>query len=386
MFHESRYMSNKNLLVLSIVAVVTLTWAVFQSQIASSRAKRPQRASFEESYLIQGLDLSSIASIRIGSGEDPLRLVRRGTQFTIASKNDYPADTQKINSLLVDLTDLRISELVTDDAENHESLKVSEENAESLIRFFDSNDTLITGVAIGSRHVVEGGSGPSQRYVRLLSSPNVFLAEDVPTVSDSALEYVNKELLSLENDEITQVAVSAASGPDYVLKASQEGAEAGYLLENPPEGRELDESQAESLVSAFTNVMLQEVYTAEELGQGLNPAGTVVCTLKNEVAYRFELLKKDDKSYARLSADYLGDTQIVKENRVESDEELKAKETKLLARDTAESFTQLHQGWIYEIQQWKADKLLTARDDLLKKIEAPAEAAPDSGAESIPTP
>ena len=378
-------MSNKNLLVLGIVAAVTLAWAVIQSQVASSRAKRPQRASFEESYLIQGLDLSSIASIQIGSGEDALRLVRRGTQFTIASKNDYPADTQKINRLLIDLTDLRISELVTDDAENHDSLKISEENAESLIQFFDASGQLITGVAIGSRHVVEGGTGPSQRYVRLLSNPNVFLAEGVPNVSDSALEYVDKDLLSLDKDEIAQVAVSLRADSGYVLKASQDGAETGYTLEELPEGRELDESQAESLFSAFTTVTLQDLYKAEELGQDLKPAGTVVCTLKNQLAYRLELLKKDEKFYARVSAKFLGDSKIVKENRVESDEELKAKEAKLLALDTAESFTKLHQDWLYKVQSWKAEKLLTAREDLLKDVEAPEEAAPDRNVEPVPT-
>ncbi len=377
-------MSNRNVIVLSIVAAITLIWAVIQSHVANSNANRPQRASFEESYLIQGLDLASIASIRIGTGDDALTLVRQGPQFVVASKQGYPADTEKINRLLIDLTDLRVTELVTDDEENHESLHVTEDNVESLVRFFDQSDTLMTGIAIGSRHIVEGGTGPSQSYVRLLSSSNVFLAQDAPSVEDSAIEYLDRNILDLEGDEIAQVEVSLPDS-SYQVKAGTKDDTAKYVLNRLPEGRELDDTKAGELFSAFASVTLQDVQKAEKFEEGLTPVGTAVCTLKNQVAYSVEVFKKDDTPYVRISAESLDKTQIVKEDRVETDEELKAKEAKLLARDEAEKFTQRHQGWMYEIPKWKADKLLTARNNLLKEIETPDEIAPASGSEAIPS-
>ncbi len=377
-------MTNKNLFVLSIVAAVTLIWAVVQSQVASSRAKRPQRALFEDSYLIQGLNLAAISSIRIGDGEEPLTLLRQGDRFTISSKDDYPADTQTINRLLIELTDIRVTELVTDNEQNHASLKVAENDAEGIIRFFDRDGNTLLGVAIGSQHSVKGGSGPSHRYVRLLSSPDVFLAEGVPDVSDSALDYLNKELLKLEDDKIVQIETAPAAGPAYVLQRSQNGAESSYRLDELPEGRELDDGQAASIFSAFANIRLQEVRKAGEWVQNLEALSSAACLLENELAYRIELLKQDEKFYARLSAEFLGDGTIVKENRVESDEELKVKEAKLLALDTAESVTQFHQGWIYEIQPWKAEKLLTTRDGLLKKIEDPEDPEREAGTEGLP--
>ncbi len=119
----------------------------------------------------------------------------------------------------------------------------------------------------------------------------------------------------------------------------------------------------------------------DEFAQSLKPVGTAICYLNNEVAYTIDILAGDEKSYARVKAEHLDTIPIVKENRVETDEELKAKEAKLLARDHAGSFTQTHSGWLYEIAQWKADGLIKARDDLLEDIEPPDEETTPVGEE-----
>lgn len=374
-------MSNKNLIILSIIAVITVTWAAVQPQAIHSKATRPQRKTFEESFLIQGLDLSSVASIQIGTGGDPLTLVRRGIQFVIANKDDYPADTNKINTLLVNLADLRVSELVTDNSENHKSLQVTEDNAQNVVKFFDRDGALITGIIVGAKAVVEGAAGMPQTYVRLLSSSNVFAARQVPTVSTSALDYVNKELVSIKADEIEKVVV-AHSDSNYTLKAVKNDKEPTYILDNVPEGKQLAVNQAKSLFSAFASLTFQDVQKDTEVAQTLNPAGSVICYLTNQVAYTFDVLEGDEKSYVKVKADYLDSTPIVKENRIESDEELKAKEAKLLARDTADSFTKTHRGWLYEIPEWKVKNLIKSRDDLLEDIKPTEKPTSDGNAAS----
>jgi len=374
-------MSNKNLIILSIIAVITVTWAAVQSQAIHSKATRPQRKTFEESFLIQGLDLSSVASIQIGTGDDPLTLVRRGIQFVIANKDDYPADTNKINTLLVNLADLRVSELVTDNSENHKSLQVTEDNAQNVVKFFDRDGALITGIIVGAKAVVEGAAGMPQTYVRLLSSSNVFAARQVPTVSTSALDYVNKELVSIKADEIEKVVV-AHSDSNYTLKVVKNDKEPTYILDNVPESKQLAVNQAKSLFSAFASLTFQDVQKDTEVAQTLNPAGSVICYLTKQVAYTFDVLEGDEKSYVKVKADYLDSTPIVKENRIESDEELKAKEAKLLARDTADSFTKTHRGWLYEIPEWKVKNLIKSRDDLLEDIKPTEKPTSDGNAAS----
>jgi hypothetical protein len=374
-------MSKNNLMLLSVVAAVMVVWAVIQSHYVHSRTQSPQRKSFEESYLIQGLNLSSIAAIQIGTGAEPVKLVRQGEQFVVANKQNYPADTAKVNSLLVDVVDLKVSEFVTNDPQNHAALKVTEETAQNLIRFFDKTDTLITGVIIGDRRAEGEGPGASRTYVRLMSSNEVYLTDHVPNAPDSAVAYTDKTLLKLEQSDIKSVAVSAQDS-NYVLKSGADQTQP-YLLDHLPEGRQLKESAAESLVSALTNVAFTDVKKDSGAQSNLKIKGTVVCEVKDQVSYTLEILEQGDAYYVRAAAKYLNSTQIVKENRVESDEELKAKEAKLLARDQAEMFTNVHRGWLYEIAKWKADALTKPLADLLEDIKTPEEtAAPDSTEQS----
>jgi hypothetical protein len=62
-------------------------------------------------------------------------------------------------------------------------------------------------------------------------------------------------------------------------------------------------------------------------------------------------------------------TPVRKGAEVETPEELKAKEAKLLARDGAQAFTAKHQKWFYEIPDWKANNLTRELADLLEDAE-----------------
>jgi hypothetical protein len=59
-------------------------------------------------------------------------------------------------------------------------------------------------------------------------------------------------------------------------------------------------------------------------------------------------------------------TLVTKERGVESEEELKKKEAKLLAKDSTRTFSEKHAGWIYEIQQDKGNSMTKKLDDLLE--------------------
>ena len=65
-------MSNKKLMILSIVAALMVILVVIQARISRS----PARVPFAGSYLIQGLNPGKIASIVIGAGENAVGVRR----------------------------------------------------------------------------------------------------------------------------------------------------------------------------------------------------------------------------------------------------------------------------------------------------------------------
>lgn len=124
-------MSNRKLIILSIVAALMIVWAIIQSHIGVTPARAPSGSS----YLLQGLDTAKIASILIGTGEDAVRLIREDNRFVVGNKDNYPAVTSKINDLITSCLDIRTVELMTSNAVNHKELEVTEEKAKSVVKF-----------------------------------------------------------------------------------------------------------------------------------------------------------------------------------------------------------------------------------------------------------
>ena len=89
-------------------------------------------------YLIQGLDPDQIAKITIAGGGEEVVLVRRGNNFVVANKDNYPAMASEINKLITTCLDIQTSEMYTDNPANFKDLGVTEENARLVVKFFKS--------------------------------------------------------------------------------------------------------------------------------------------------------------------------------------------------------------------------------------------------------
>ncbi|MHC4511800.1 MAG: DUF4340 domain-containing protein [Planctomycetota bacterium] len=189
-------MSNKKLTILAIVAVVTVFWAVVQSRVANTPRSEPGGPV----YLIQGLDPADIDTIILGTGEDEVALKRDKGGFVVASKENYPAKTSEINSLLSKCLEIKTSDVVTDNPSNHEDLEVTEEKARNVVKLMtpEPNSTVLAGVVVGKTEELGQGT-----YVRLLSadpdsSNKVYVAPSVPWFSTGATSYIEQELVRPE--------------------------------------------------------------------------------------------------------------------------------------------------------------------------------------------
>jgi hypothetical protein len=304
-------------------------------------------------YLIQGLHTAKIASIVIGTGENSVRLLREGKRFVVGNKDDYPAAISKMNNLITSCLDIRTIELITSNPANHNELEVSEEKAKGLVKFLGHDGQIITGVAVGKTD-----SQTRSTYVRLVSSDDVYTTAKAPGIRDSAMDYVEKEIINVSRDDVVRVTVT---GPNdtYTLRVDDSNDD-DIILDNIPEGKKLKTSDAGQLLSALSYVTFNNVESLEE--GNLEFKHTYVCESKDQIVYSFDIAKAGDKSYVKCSAKYVGEIQIA----VKPKEELADKEAKLLAHDRALYFAKRHQGWLYEIPSWKAKNLTRELSELLE--------------------
>ncbi len=349
-------MSNRKLTILGIVAVLMVLWAVAQSHVSN----RPSAETEGPSPLLQGLDPADIGSIVLGNDENSVTLKRQQGGFVVVNKDNYPAKVSEINNLLTKSQEIQRSEFVTDNAANHENLGVTEKEANATIKFFKTDSSLLTGVIGGKTKELGQGT-----YVRLASSDAVYVAPTMPWIADTAMNYIEQELISVKREDIVSVTVSSAN-EQYTLKTTEDGKD--VILENVPSGKKFKDSDGDSVFTALTSLRCDDVMK--------NPGNLTfdreyVCTLKDSTVYALKIAQKDDKTYITCESDYTDKTPVIKDSDVESEEELKKKEAKLLAQEGAIKFTAKHKGWVYEIAEWKAKNLIKELSELIEDEEKP---------------
>lgn len=345
-------MSNRKLAILGVFAVVMAVWAVVQSRISN----RPGTEADKPRYLIQGLDPADIGSIVLSSTENTVTLKRTGGHFVVLDKDNYPADASQINELITSCLDIKTDELYTDDPANHKDLGVTEDDASSVVKFLKPDSSLLTGVVIGKTK--EQGRGT---YVRLASSNKVYGTEQAPWIRDRAMDYIEPELITLEHDDIESVTVTS-DNESYTLRAEN----GGVILENLPEGKEPKRGDIGRVFDALTNLSFDDVQN-KTAADDLNFDRQFVCRLKDSTVYTIDIAQKNDKTYVACHIEFTDTTPVTKEKEVESEEQLKEKEAKLLARDKANEFSAKHSGWVYEIADYKAENLTKQLSELFEE-------------------
>ncbi|MGE5294698.1 MAG: DUF4340 domain-containing protein [Solirubrobacterales bacterium] len=356
-------MSNQKLGILAVVAAVMVFLAVITGRTSmGTRGKASGPA-----YLIQGLDTAGIDSIRVAEGDKEVKIRRQGqgsSQFVVEDMN-YPADTKQINDLITKVLDIKTVDLYTSDVANHKELEVSEEKPRGSIKFFKPDGSLLTGIVIGKTR--ESGEGT---YVREASSNDVYLTNESPYIRTRGLDYVNQEIVSVKGEDVNAVTVTTPDG-SYTLRAQKGG---GVLMDGLPADKKLKETDAKSVLTALQGLRFDDVNTPTQI-TGLTFDRKYVARMNDSTEYTLELAKKGEKTYLLASAVYTdpGKVTINPEGK-DSPEELKKKETILMAQAGTQRFNLRHKNWVYTIPDWKAKSLLMSQSDLFEAEVKPAEA------------
>ncbi|MFQ6036872.1 MAG: DUF4340 domain-containing protein, partial [Sedimentisphaerales bacterium] len=285
--------------------------------------------------------------------------------FVVVNKDNYPAETRQINDLITKCLDIQTSQFVTETKENHEALEVTEKDARHVVKFLKPDGSLLTGVIIGKNKETGQGS-----YVRLATSDKVYVAPQVPWISTGPMSYIDQKLVVTSRNNIQSVTVVSPDSK-YTLKVEKEGE--GIVLENIPAAKKLKDSDGRSVFNALTDIRFTDVKKKSAETDELTFERQYICRLKDSTVYTFNIARKDDKTYVTCRAEFTDTMPVTIKKEGESEEELKKKEAKLLARDKAKEFTTRHQGWVYQIADWKAKNLTKKLSDLLEDVITPEE-------------
>ncbi|MBN1392433.1 MAG: DUF4340 domain-containing protein [Sedimentisphaerales bacterium] len=372
-------MSNRNLVILGIISVIMVVLAVVASHL-SKTAVTPQLTG--AGYLIQGLDPDKIASIAIEGGGKRIMLNKLGKNFVVANKDNYPAKIDEINKLVSICLDIRTARFLTDNPANFKDLGVIEEDAHVVVKFFKADSSLLTGVIIGNPKPRTRGIA----YVRRAGDNKVYeTATQIPWINKRAIEYTDRQLVNIRREDINSITVSGPATDENAPVVAKASAKEFYVLrfadgggtiklENMPEDKKLKEGALGEIFEAIEGLKIDDVNSADSENWpalsrfiGIKFDHRFDCRLNDSTVYAFRLAKDGDKWFARCTALFMDQSEITMTKGVtESQEALKKKEAKLLARDAAEEFAKKHKGWVYQIPAYQGKGMTKPLAELLE--------------------
>jgi hypothetical protein len=356
--------NKKKLIALAVAAIASVWIAAGLTIVDNQKSKAVYSGS---TPFVQGLDIDKIATIELAGSNDSFKLVKQGSTFMIPSKGNYPAHTPTINNLLSDITDINKEGKVTDNKENFESLGVAASKGRTTVKFLDSDGKEMShaGVLIGLTQVDAGGS-----YIRHPGEDTVYLSRNVPYIRTAALDYINKKIIDITDEQIAKVTNGNTPASFTITKTN-----VGVALVNVPGGKQAKDSEVGQVVAALAGLSITDVHQEVD---GVTFDKTYTCELTDSTVYRLLIGQKDDKFYIKCTASFIKKATVT--NGTVANQ---AEAAKFGGQQVAATFSKRHSGWIYEVSSFVGNNLVKTFDELIEEIPADAKTAPATPA--IPT-
>ena len=303
--------------------------------------------------LIVDLDTKSLKALRIRSEKGILELHQSKGGEWREKGLDYPLAEGKIQDLLLELTKLKLGDLVTGNPERHERFQLLDppesqedwdENRHALVLSMLKGDgSTLFDLRLGKDR--EQGSG---QYVRYAGDDDVYLLPETLFIDTDPNDWLEKNLLTINKEDFRKVTIHHFDEEPFSLL--YDNSTSSWSMTG---GGELKESEVESMVDRLTKLNFTK------LVEGDPPDNK---TGRSRLS-RVELLLYDGKIY-NLG---LGENENAEGNhvlnlrmsiQVDSDSEEFLSEMK--------AFNHKVSSRLYEIRSWEAKDLLKKRTDFLE--------------------
>lgn len=307
------------------------------------------------------LDLSSAVKIRIQSHEGTVTLIQSGAGgWKVKEQNNFPANMQKIKTLLVKLTTETVAHRTTDKKEKMAGLNVltAKENGGKweknktgrLVNFLDAKEQTLFGLILGRDRGGETNSGYGGTYIRYAGEDDVYMIKDTVLIDFKAEDWIVKTVFDEKADQVIKsMRIRKPGSPELVFtRAKPEGA---WAMAGVPT-KQFKQSEAKGLANLIAGLDLSKVAQApqSQAKLGRKETGIVVFEFfdKRKFTMDIGLEKADDQfRYITIKGDLDGSV---------SDPKLKEK---------VQSFNTRFAGHLLAIYDWDGKQLTREKKDFL---------------------
>lgn len=248
----------KNILTLVIALVL------FAGAWWFAAERRPQTEVVRETFIPELFDaVNSVAEITVRDANHTTRLVKQGDLWVVASSDGYPANFEKVKSMVLELASLRILEQKTNQPEKHARIGLAGvEEADSRAVEIDlsaEDGSGLAAILIGD----EGKGGvAAARYVRLRDEDQSYLVAGTLDYAAEAREWMDNSIADIQPERVVEVSV-APEGAERFTLSRLVGEQGALMLEEIPEGfEERSRATTESMSTFLSQLRFDAVADA----------------------------------------------------------------------------------------------------------------------------
>ena len=247
-----------------------------------------------------GEDLDRVTRVSVvGAGSAPVATLVRGEDgsWSVAEKDGYPADTEKVRQTLISLAEARIVEPKTANPDFYDRLGVEgvEDEAAGGVA------VTLTGAAMPVNVIVGDTEGTSQVYVRQADQAQSFLVDRNPDVGNETTDWLATEILAIPGDRMARVTVTHPDG-EVVSVSKADSEQSNFELEEIPPGRELQyASVANVMGNVLSSLNLQDVEPRTDTDE---PVTVTEFVTFDGLAITAESVEREDEPWVAFRAEY----------------------------------------------------------------------------------
>jgi hypothetical protein len=267
------------------------------------------------------LDSVSVVTVRKDAKAPVVTLRKTGSLWTVAQRDDYPADLPKIRKLLLTLGDAALIEEKTSNPANYAMIGVAVPGGtEVTVTARDGDHTVIIGKPLGNGN-----------FARRPPEAKSYLIEPSVFVETEPRRWIDPHILDVAVGAIQRLEVTPAAGPGYSIHRTSPTEDAFALESAPPHRTALDPKAIAPSPSAFSALTADDVAPAPS-----TQSSVATLTLTSGAVIRLTGTASGDKHWLQVQ------------------------------NDKDEPFTARTRGRAFEIAGYRYDAIFRPLDQLLK--------------------
>ncbi|MGQ0672667.1 MAG: DUF4340 domain-containing protein [Hyphomicrobium sp.] len=332
----------------------------FVLAVTAYTASAPWQGAVSQGPLLPGFTEAAkqAARMEISQGSSSVVLERKGEQWTLKDRDGYPANSEKVRTLLSGLSTAERVEPKTRKPERYTELEVEDPATNTanshLLRLLGEGGGVIAELIVGKKSTDAFGASRAGTFVRKPGEDQTWLVDAGLDASSNVKDWVKPRIFETQANRIRKIRLEIP-GEDLLEIGWDAATRRPKMTSEVPKGKRIKYANAmDEIADALTTFDLDDVRKAQPAGS--DPVAVANVEIDGGLKVSVKIRETSDGDWMTLTA--TGDGEPKK---------------------FADDLTAAVKDWEFKLPRGKADEIFKKRADLLEDDTVDTEQGPGLG-------